>query len=89
MDEVLEIAEKEGYACYMNASRLRVGNNHEHLKTLYDGKFVGLNRTAFSLIHLGLFPDSFYDYWVAKMSIGAYQKKQPWTALKTLLAKFL
>lgn len=88
-DEVLKIAKDSGYCCYMNASRLRVGNNHEHLEMLYSGEFIGFNRTAFSLIHPGLFSDSFYDYWVAKMSIGAYQKKQPWVAMKKLLAKLL
>ena len=73
----------------MNASRLREGNNNDHINDLYDGNFVGLNRTAFSLIHLGLFSDSFYDYWVAKMSLGAYQKKQPWSTMKKILARFV
>lgn len=87
--EVLDIAKKCGYRCYMNASRLREGNNNDHINDLYDGNFVGLNRTAFSLIHLGLFSDSFYDYWVAKMSLGAYQKKQPWSTMKKILARFV
>lgn len=88
-DEVLDIARNSGYCCYMNASRLREGNNYDHLGSLYNGEFVGLNRTSFSLIHLGIFSDSVYDYWVAKMSLGAYQKKQPWIAMKKFLAKLL
>lgn len=88
-DEVLDIAKNSGYRCYMNASRLREGNNNDHVKAMHEGRFVGLNRTSFSLVHPGVFSDSFYDYWVAKMSIGAYQKKQPWVTLKKLLASAL
>lgn len=88
-DKVLDIARNSGYKCYMNASRLRVGNNNDHLTAMHGGEFVGFNRTSFSLIHLGLFSDSFYDYWVAKMSLGAYQKKQPWVTVKKLLAKLI
>lgn len=88
-DEVLSIAEKCGYKCYMNASKLRVGNNNEHVNRMYNGEFVGLNRTAFSLIHLGVFPDSFYDYWVAKMSIANYQNKQPYAFMKKFFASLL
>lgn len=88
-DEVLDITEKSGYKCYMNASRLRVGNNNEHVEKMHKGKFVGLNRTSFSLIHLGVFPDSFYDYWVAKMSIANYQNKQPYTFMKKVFASLL
>ena len=88
-DEVLKIAEKSGYKCFMNASKLRDGNNNDHLKNIYDGKFTGLNRTSFSLIHLGVFSDSFYDYWVAKMSIANYQNKQPYAFLKKTLASIL
>jgi peptidoglycan/xylan/chitin deacetylase (PgdA/CDA1 family) len=88
-DEVLEIAQKSGYKCYMNASRLRVGNNNDHVIKLHNGEFVGLNRTSFSLIHLGVFPDNFYDYWVAKMSIANYQNKQPYAFMKKVLASLL
>lgn len=88
-DEVLEIAKGSGYKCYMNASRLRIGNNNDHVKKLHNGEFLGLNRTAFSLIHLGVFPDSFYDYWVAKMSMGNYQKKKPYTFIKRFFASIL
>ena len=88
-DEVLDIANGGGYKCYMNASRLRVGNNHEHLARLYSGEFVGLNRTSFSLVHPGVFPDSFYDYWIAKLSIGSYQKKQPYVFIKKLFSSIL
>ncbi len=88
-DEVLDIAKSNGYKCYMNASRLRVGNNHEHLSKLYDGEFVGFNRTSFSLIHPGVFSDSFYDYWVAKLSIASYQRKQPYVFIKRLFSFIL
>lgn len=88
-DEVLKIAKDSGYKCFMNASRLRDGNNNDHLKKLYNGEFTGFNRTSFSLIHLGVFPDSFYDYWVAKMSIANYQNKQPYAFLKKTLASAL
>lgn len=86
-DEVLKIAENSGYRCYMNASRLRLGNNHEHIEKLHKGEFVGLNRTSFSLIHLGVFPESFYDYWVAKLSLGAYQNKKFYKLIKRALSK--
>ena len=88
-DDVLKIAEDCGYACYMNASRLREGNNNEHIDNLHQGKFVGLNRTSFSLIHPGFLPDSFFDYWVAKLSLGSYQNKQLYKLLKKLLATIL
>lgn len=88
-DEVLKIAKESGYKCFMNASRLREGNNFDHMQKLYNGEFVGLNRTSFSLVHLGVFPDSFYDYWVAKMSIADYQNKQPYSFMKKALSSFL
>ena len=88
-DEVLAIAQNSGYRCFMNASKLRVGNNHEHVAKMYDGEFVGLNRTSFSLIHLGVFPNSFYDYWIAKLSIATYQQKQPYLFLKKLGSRLL
>ena len=86
-DDVLEIAEKTGYRCFMNASRLRQGNNHDHIRRLYDGEFVGLNRTSFSLIHPGLLPDRVFDYWVAKLSLGSYQNKKPYGFIKKVMAK--
>lgn len=86
-DDVLEIAEKTGYRCFMNASRLRQGNNHDHIRQLYDGEFVGLNRTSFSLIHPGLLPDRVFDYWVAKLSLGSYQNKKPYGFIKKVMAK--
>lgn len=88
-DEVLHIAESVGYRCYMNASRLRVGNNNKHIESLYNGKFVGLNRTAFSLIHPGILPDYVFDYYVAKLSLGAYQKQFPYTIMKKMMSKVL
>ena len=88
-DEVLQIAKNSGYKCFMNASRLREGNNKEHLEKLYGGEFVGLNRTSFSLVHPGVFPDSFYDYWVAKLSIASYQKKQPYVFIKKIFSSLL
>ena len=88
-DYVLDVANECGYKCFMNASRLRNGNNNEHIKHLYDGKFVGLNRTAFSLIHPGVLPDSFFDYWVAKLSMGMYQNKPLYKFLKKALSRFV
>lgn len=85
-DEALEIAQKCGYRCYMTASRARLGNNHEHIYHIRQGIFTGLNRTSFSLIHPGFFPDDFFDYWVAKLSLGAYQKMRIYQMLKKLLA---
>ena len=84
----LQIAQRSGYRCYMNASRLREGNNHDHVSFLNEGSFVGLNRTAFSLIHPGLLKDHVWDYWVAKLSLGAYQKKAPYVLLKKVLSLF-
>ena len=88
-DEILDIAKTCGYKCYMNASRLRVGNNNNHVGDLHAGKFVGLNRTSFSLIHPGLLPDSLFDYWVAKLSLGSYQKQPFYVFVKKMLATFL
>lgn len=86
-DFALEVAQKCGYKCYMTSSSLRIGNNFEHKQTVEDGKFAGLNRTAFSLIHPGFFTDSFYDYWVAKLSLGAYQNKRIYKIVKRIISK--
>lgn len=88
-NEVLQIAEAAGYRCYMHASRLKIGNNHDHLKGLNEGRFTGLNRTAFSLIHPGFLKAHIWDYWVAKLSLGAFQRKTPYLILKKLLAYLL
>lgn len=88
-NEILQIAKDCGYRCYMNASRLRVGNNHEHLEKLYENEFTGFNRTSFSLIHPGLLPDSFYDYWIAKLSLGTYQNKKLYSILKKFIASVI
>lgn len=85
----LDVAKDCGYRCYMTASRLRLGNNNDHMKTIESGGFAGLNRTSFSLIHPGVLPDSFFDYWVAKLSLGAHQNKAPYGTIKKLLAKVL
>lgn len=86
-DFALEVAEKCGFRCYMTASRLRIGNNNDHLAEVLKGKFTGLNRTSFSLIHPGGVPDSFFDYWIAKLSLGSYQNKQPYRTLKKMMSK--
>ena len=88
-DFALEVAQNAGYRCYMTASRLRVGNNNDHLASIEKGTFSGLNRTSFSLIHPGIFPDSFFDYWVAKLSLGAYQSIAPYSMMKKILSKIL
>ena len=86
-DFALDVAEKCGYRCYMTASRMRVGNNNDHLKSVLEGRFCGMNRTAFSLIHPGVLPDVFFDYWVAKLSLGAHQNKAPYRTIKKLMSK--
>lgn len=83
---VLSEAEKYGYLCYMTASRMRVGNNFDHLEKLRNNQFVGFNRTSFSKIHPKVFSESFWDYWTAKLSLGAYQKKKWWSFLKKCLS---
>ena len=86
-DFALQCAKNAGYSCYMTASKMRVGNNHDHLSDVYDGRFCGLNRTAFSIIHPGFLPDSVFDYWIAKLSLGAYQNKKFYKFLKKLMSK--
>ena len=88
-DYALKIAEECGYKCYMTASRKRIGNNNDHVELLKKGSFVGLNRTAFSLIHPGILPDAFFDYWLAKLSLGTYQNKPVYKFMKKLLSKVL
>lgn len=86
-DFALEVAKNCGYQCYMTASRLRLGNNNNHMETIEKGGFAGLNRTSFSLIHPGILPDAFFDYWVAKLSLGAHQNKAPYGSIKKLMSK--
>jgi peptidoglycan/xylan/chitin deacetylase (PgdA/CDA1 family) len=85
----LRCAEKTGYLCYMTASRMRIGKNTDHVEKLFQGKFCGLNRTSFSRIHPGVLPDSFWDYWTAKLSFGTYQNIKGYSILKKLLSKIL
>lgn len=86
-DFALDVAEKCGYRCYMTASRMRVGNNNDHLASVMEGHFCGMNRTSFSLIHPGILPDAFFDYWVAKLSLGAHQNKAPYGTIKKAMSK--
>ncbi|QTE71029.1 polysaccharide deacetylase family protein [Clostridiales bacterium FE2011] len=86
-EAALDISKKCGYKCYMIASRLREGNNFQHLENIRKGQFDGFNRTAFSLIHPGFLPEAFFDKWVAKLSLGAYQKMPRYMILKKLLSK--
>lgn len=86
-DLALDVAKKCGYRCYMTASRMRIGNNNDHLAAIQGGTFCGLNRTAFSLIHPGILPDAFFDYWIAKLSLGAHQNKPPYGLLKKGMSK--
>ena len=85
-DFALDSARFSGYRCYMAASRMRVGNNNAHFEELCRGNFVGFNRTAFSLIHPGFLPDFFFDYWIAKLSLGAYQNKKVCILIKKVLS---
>ena len=87
-DFALDVAKTSGYQCYMTASRFREGNNNDHYKELINGKFVGFNRTAFSLIHPGVLSDSFFDYWIAKLSLGTYQNISRYVVLKKVFSKF-
>ena len=88
-DYALNIAKECGFKCYMRSSSKRVGNNFDHLRRIQDNTFAGLNRTSFSLIHPGLFPEHFYDYWVAKLSLGAYQNIKRYVFCKKVLSQFL
>ena len=88
-DYVLSETEKSGYLCYMHASRLRVGNNFDHLKKLRKNEFTGFNRTSFSQIHPKFLPKTMMDYWTAKLSLGTYQNKKLWTFFKKCLSKIL
>lgn len=86
-DFALAVAEHSGFRCYMTASRMRIGNNHAHMENIRQGKFAGLNRTSFSLIHPGILPAHFFDYWVAKLSLGAHQNMAPYGAIKKMMSK--
>ena len=86
-DFALETAESAGYKCYMTASRYRMGNNNVHFHNFEKGNFVGFNRTSFSLIHPGILPDSFFDYWVAKLSLGTYQNIPRYVFFKKSFSK--
>lgn len=83
----LKLAQQSGYQCYMIASKMREGNNYEHLKNIEEGIFDGFNRTAFSLIHPGFLPDHLFDKWIAKLSLGAYQNMPLYVFLKKVLSK--
>lgn len=86
-DFALEVAKNCGIKCYMTASRMRIGNNNDHMAALGKGEFVGLNRTSFSRIYPGVLPDAFYDYWVAKLSLGTHQNIAPYGLIKKIMAK--
>ena len=86
-DQALDITKACGYKCYMIASSLREGNNFDHFERIHAGEFDGFNRTAFSLLHPGFLPDAFFDKWVAKLSLGAYQNNPWYLMLKKLLSK--
>lgn len=88
-EEVLQIAKAAGYRCYMHASRLRCGNNNDHVNELHKGCFTGLNRTAFSLIHPGVLQEHVWDYWIAKLSLGTFQRRIPYMVIKKILSTFL
>lgn len=83
----LETARNIGYKCYIRAGSFRAGNNNDHYKNYNKGSFVGFNRTAFSLIHPGILEDSFFDYWIAKLSLGTFQNLPRYRIFKKILSK--
>lgn len=85
-DEVLSVAKDLGYRCYMRASRLKEGNNLDHLKAFYDGAFVGFNRMSFSKIRK--FNATLAARVTSSVTLGAYQKKPISVLLKKILRKF-
>jgi len=87
-DEVLDIAKQSGYKCYMRASRLREGNNYEHLERMINGEFVGFNRTSFSIIKIPMCSHGYSAKWITKLSLGTYQNKKFYVKMKKLMSKF-
>lgn len=88
-DFALDLAKKSGFCCYITASSKRVGKNQDHLQNIRKGQFDCFNRIAISQIHPGLFPNSFYDKWLAKLTLGTFQKKPGYTLLSKIMSKIV
>ena len=86
-DAVLEMAKEEGYRCYMRASRLKEGNNLDHLAALKAGKFVGFNRMSFSKIRKKPIPLGKTASVVSSVTLGAYQGKPAQVFFKKILRR--
>ena len=86
---VLDIARKNGYKAYIAASKLKDGNNYDHLTNIRKGKFDSLNRISFSLIHPGVLPDVVFDKWVAKLTLGQFQGLPKYTFIKNACSKLV
>ena len=85
--EVLSRAKEAGYRCYMRASRLKEGNNFDHLRALQTGEFVGFNRMSFSKIRKAFLPRRLTARVTSAVTLGAYQKKPFSVFLKKVLRK--
>lgn len=72
-DEVLRITEDAGYRCYMNASRLRNGNNNDNFRIIESGRFCGLNRMSFSIRRFKMIPKSVSASVVSGIKMRSYQ----------------
>lgn len=70
---VLDIAKEFGYRCYMNSSKLRDGNNFDHIESYKNGNFVGFNRTSFTHIQNKLLSSWLASMLIAIVSLGDYQ----------------
>lgn len=86
-DFALQQAEKFGYKCYMIGSKLRTGNNYEHLEAIRRNQFDGFNRMTFPRRYLPFLPNTVADEWMVKISLGTFQKKPLYMFLQKALSQ--
>ena len=86
-DYALQLAKECGYKCYMIASKLRTGNNHEHLENIRNNAFDGFNRMSFSFIYPAFLPKTMADEWMAKITLGNLQRQKTYVLLRKVLSK--
>lgn len=86
-NDVLKITEELGYKCYMNASRLRKGNNFTHLENYHKGNFIGFNRTSLSHFENNLISSKCAAKLIAIISIGDYQNIKIIKIIKQIFSK--
>ena len=86
-DEVLRVASEAGYLCYMRASRLKDGNNFEHLQNMRKGEFVGYNRMSFSKVRKSFLPKRLTARVTSAVKLGAYQQKPFYVFVRKILRK--